>query len=87
MEPKRKTKHQFLTIAIIKTTFSGLFYLLMPFLASKYHKIVGEDADRYIGYLIASGFIFVSMNFILLFRSWALVFDSETRKNYYKTDE
>jgi sensor histidine kinase YesM len=86
MEQKRKTKHQFLTIAVMKTTFSGLFYLLMPILASKYHEIIGKDADRYIGYLIASGFLFVLMNLILLFRAWALVFDSDTRERYYKND-
>ena len=79
----KKNKHYFLRIAMLKTTASGCFYLLMPLAAKFYNQYVGSE---YIGYKIFGAGVMILGNFILLVRAWALAFDKDTRKSYLTED-
>ena len=79
----KRNKHYFLRLAIIKTMLSGFLYLLMPLIAHFYHLIIGKAFDDYWGYVVFGGAIMIIGNMILLFRAWALAFDSDMRDRYF----
>jgi hypothetical protein len=76
-----KNKHYFLRLAILKTMATGMFYLFVPLIAKMYHSYIGWD---YIGYTALGSGIMILGNIVLLVRAWALAFDSQIRKDYFK---
>jgi len=83
----KKNKHYFLRLAIIKTMLLGFTFLIMPVLASLYHKLIGEDAfNAYFGYTVAAGIVLIIGNLILVVRAWVLAFDRALREDYLRED-
>lgn len=79
----KKTKHYFIRIAILKTIISGTIYLILPFFAKLYFRVMNGE---YIGYTVAGGIIFSILSCIILIRAWAIALDKETREKYLQED-
>jgi len=77
-----KNRTQFLQKAIVRTFFTGLFYLAMPIVAKYYFEYVG---GIYPGYTMLGSGVMILCSIILLIMSWVPVFDKEQRDNYNET--
>jgi len=83
----KKSKQHYLSLAIVKTMLTGIFYCFMPLLASLYHAFIGDEAfNRYFGYAVLGGGVMILGSVILLCWAWAKALDKDIRRAWEEED-